>query len=74
MSQFQNWIEDKFVHQNSVFFWTILSLCKLKVRNALLIAGWEKLFTFHLRCKKEWIEHRPKEKLDTNCIEYNEVH
>ena len=27
------------VHQNSVFFWTTLSLCKLKVRKALLIAG-----------------------------------
>ena len=47
------WIEDKFVHQNSVFFWTTLFLCKLKVRKALLIAGWEKLFTFQLQCEKE---------------------
>ena len=37
------------VHQNSVFFWTTLSLCKLKVRKA----GWEKLFTFQLQCEKE---------------------
>ena len=51
--QFQNWIGDKFVHQNSVFFWTTLSLCKHKVRKALLIAGWEKLFTFQLQCEKE---------------------
>ena len=63
------------VYQNSVLFWTILSLCKHKVRNALLMLAERNCLLFIYSVKRVNLIPSEREiRHKINCIECNEVH